>query len=386
MRRISLRLPLAAGVLVVQVIALAALVGVAPAAVAQASPSYTWIELPPIDRPPGYQQGSTEGHSLNAGRQVLGSSSDFGFPGPAPVLWTDAVAQQVSDEFGTYLRDINDQGDIVGATGPGDRSFVHATLFRDGQPIDLGTGSEDPEISSSANGINNAGQVVGRRGSAPRASPQLPSEAVLWDQGEVVALGRLAGYPASEAIDINEVGQIIGIASGPDRGERALLWENGQLRDLGTLGGPDRGYTFVEAINDRGQVVGTSFNRRLQIRGFLWENGRMRDLGSLGGQVLPGNGSASDAIDVNNAGTVVGASQFRRGRLWQHAFVWHDGRMTDLNEVVDGLPAGVVLEAATAINEDGVILANSCGIPRDSLICEPGATAWARAYLLIPNS
>jgi hypothetical protein len=63
-----------------------------------------------------------------------------------------------------------------------------------------------------------------------------------------------------------------------------------------------------------------------------------------------------------------------------HAFIWEDGALTDLNDVVTNLPADVVLETARAINDDGYIVGTTCGT-----LCESGVTPLARAYLLIPN-
>ena len=68
----------------------------------------------------------------------------------------------------------------------------------------------------------------------------------------------------------------------------ACLWQNGKMRDLGTLGGHDSSAT---AINTRGQIIGNSATTRMDRpgfngipihHGFLWQNGRMRDLGALG--------------------------------------------------------------------------------------------------------
>jgi probable HAF family extracellular repeat protein len=72
------------------------------------------------------------------------------------------------------------------------------------------------------------------------------------------------------------------------------------------------------------------------------------DLGALGGD-------ASAALDLNDAGQVVGAS-------FGHAFLWEDGVMHDLNDAVVDLD-GWVLETATAINASGVIVGHGVHAP-----------------------
>ena len=76
------------------------------------------------------------------------------------------------------------------------------------------------------------------------------------------------------------------------------------MRDLGTL--PGGYYSFATAINLRGQIAGVSENNRIdpafgypEFRAVLWENGRIRDLGTLGG-------TSSFATSMNDWGQVIG--------------------------------------------------------------------------------
>jgi probable HAF family extracellular repeat protein len=69
-------------------------------------------------------------------------------------------------------------------------------------------------------------------------------------------------------------------------------------------------------------------------------------------------GLSSSAHDVNDKGQVVGASNTRRGDL--HAYVWtaREG-MVDLNRRLRHVPAGLVLDDALAISDNGSIVATS---------------------------
>lgn len=120
------------------------------------------------------------------------------------------------------------------------------------------------------------------------------AHAFLWSKGVVHDLGSLPGSNTSNANWISDSGLVAGFseteAIDPLLGVRemhAVLWKNGELMDLGTLEG---GYESVAfAVNNRGQVAGAAFNTTpdpfnpigTQQRTFIWENGVMRDLGTL---------------------------------------------------------------------------------------------------------
>ena len=128
-----------------------------------------------------------------------------------------------------------------------------------------------PGGGGEAHAINERGQVVGRASPLPRSA----SQAALWENGEIVQLGTLGGV-WSGAWDINDRGQVVGWAQTAllDADHcpigHGFLWENGQMFDLNDRLPPDSGWELLEAraINNRGQIVGHGLLNGEQ-RGFL---------------------------------------------------------------------------------------------------------------------
>ena len=164
---------------------------------------------------------------------------------------------------------------------------------------------------------------------------------------------------------INNLGQVTG------RSVTAFLYSNGQMIDLGTLGGP---FGEGRGINDLGQVTGQSSTATGQDHAFLYSNGQMTDLGTLGGTTSTGFG-------INNLGQVTGSAETSTGE--SHAFLYSNGQMIDLNNVIDPV-LGVTLHDAEGINDKGQIVANSTNNRAFLLtpVPEPGTLAFFGAALL----
>ncbi len=81
-----------------------------------------------------------------------------------------------------------------------------------------------------------------------------------WTGGTIINLGGLSGSTGSEALDINEAGQVVGYSDFLDGHTSATEWSGGLGGSIINLGGLP-GSTFSEAtgINDAGQVAGFSF-------------------------------------------------------------------------------------------------------------------------------
>lgn len=142
---------------------------------------------------------------------------------------------------------------------------------------------------------------------------------------EAIDLGVLPGMTGSEATDINASGQVVGWSFGGS-GAGAFLWEDGILRDLGSLGG---GWSFAHAINDGGQVVGLSRTADGRYHTFLWTDGIMLD--------LEPNAAVTDRFlaphtRINNTGHVAftGIIDWNTTVWKRRAYLWRDGVLTDL--------------------------------------------------------
>lgn len=123
--------------------------------------------------------------------------------------------------------------------------------------------------------------------------------AAVWAQPpqySVVVL-EISNTTASYAYGINASGQITGAAQlgGAGGQGRAVVWKNGTVYDLGTVGYPA---ALGEAINDGGQIAG--YWRLGQSHAFLWNNGVLTDL------PVRSDVRSSQAHGINASGQIVG--------------------------------------------------------------------------------
>jgi probable HAF family extracellular repeat protein len=106
---------------------------------------------------------------------------------------------------------------------------------------------------SQALGVNDGGDIVGWSTNSSNNR-----HAVLWHNGQIIDLGTLPGGVTSEAHAINAAGQIVGYSDGPGFAHHAVAWNAVApyaVVDLGALSGND---AVANAITPSGLVVGVS--------------------------------------------------------------------------------------------------------------------------------
>jgi probable HAF family extracellular repeat protein len=220
-----------------------------------------------------------------------------------------------------------------------DPFIQHAFQWHDGDITDLGV--LPGGYNSFAQWISGNGTIVGasENGTIDPLTAWPEVRAVLWEEGQITDLGTFGGNE-STALAVNDRGQVVGIASNtiPDPFSgfgtqgRAFLWQNGAKQDLGTLGTGT--FAIATFVNKHGQVAGAAFTNTIinpitllpnQDTFFWQDDGQgMQDIGTFG----PG---LSFPNAMNNRGQVVGQSDLPGG-AGTHAFFWDSKKkvLTDL--------------------------------------------------------
>jgi probable HAF family extracellular repeat protein len=265
----------------------------------------------------------------------------------AGVLYTVTDLGDLGSSY-SFALDINESGQITGTSYTGGSSSVsRAFLYSNGVMSDLGALSINGKNNSNGFRINNHGQVIG--GSC--------NDACIFDHGAITDLSAIPGFTAYAAYGINDDEDVVGATyaiPGYDYG-CAYLYSGGSMTLIGNL--PN--YEFrsqANSVNNNRQVVGTSLSTNNTWHAFLYENGNMKDLGALPGCTF------SSAYDINSYGQIVGDSGNVDSSTWSHGFIYDNGEMIDL-----GMIPGFTWETVPhSINDLGQVV-GYCVRPSDNV-------------------
>jgi probable HAF family extracellular repeat protein len=253
------------------------------------------VALPTLD---GNRANNGVANSINDFGEVAGASEttspDPGCPSynPAslqfqveqarPVVWKSGEIHELDtvggDADGSAVT-VNNRGQVAGSTGTcAAYSFslgypmhpLHAVLWeKDGTANDLGSlgGDEHSAWGNDAEGLNNAGHVVG----ASSLADDETYHAYIWtkEAGKMVDLGTAPGVANSMAIAINASDEVVGISMDATH-FTATLWKHGVAADLNTLI-PANSALYLLAgcsINDGGEIIGLAVDETGAYHGY----------------------------------------------------------------------------------------------------------------------
>ncbi len=253
-----------------------------------AETAYTITELHPA-------AGDVEslGMALNAAGVVVGTSHNE-FNQPQAILWqpdgTPTPLISTGRPF-SKAHDINDANVVVGVYADSSANVLacrwNADLSQDNLSVLL------PASPSEALTINNAGDIAGFYIGTSRF-PQ----AFLLEGGVLASPLTFNQAFSSRAFALNQHGDLAGTCLGNTAGHGFLKSKQSQ-NTLPNL--PDGSFGEINAVNNLGQAAGFSDQIDGQETACIWTNGAITALGHLGG-------GQSRALGMNNFGQVVGSS------------------------------------------------------------------------------
>jgi probable HAF family extracellular repeat protein len=209
-------------------------------------------------------------YGINNTGQVVGYSLASNGDARA-VLWSGNQVMNLGvlpGKTDSYAESINDLGHVVGYS---DTNFTGRIAFlwtpRSGM-VSLGT-LPGGNMSYAWN-INNNSLISGTSNASVQEGGRtvIRNRAFISTNGSgLIDLGVLPGFFESFSYGSNDKDQVVG-----NSGSRAFIWEKGiGMTNLNTLISPSLGWTLTEAldINNKGQIVGYGKNASGNIHGFL---------------------------------------------------------------------------------------------------------------------
>lgn len=246
-------------------------------------------------------------NAINDEGQIVGASNSLS--ANRPVMWANGRVEQIETTSGSArLYGINDSGTMVGSARDSAK-YDNAYVVRNDIATDLGAlpggdASAGSAVNSRALAVNDSEQIVGFSQTSFGVI-----HATLWQNSTITDLGGVSNSEPSEALGINKSGLTVGFAANSSGTDEAVTWQNGTMTVLPVL--QSGGHSIAYAVNDAGIVAGRSdiyLKGAWQDHAVIWQNGQLIDLNSL----LPANSDwvLNYATTINNNGQIAGMGTF----------------------------------------------------------------------------
>ncbi len=246
----------------------------------------------------------------------------------------------------TWEPAINNNGEITGYSAgdplPYPRSF-RWTLSSGME--DLGGLASGADAISYGRAINDDGLIAGSS-----LTPAYDYHAFAWTRSTGMIDIDTLGNDYSDVVGVSARGQVGGNFFVPGGFTRGYVWTRSTgMRDIGN---PAGGGTWIVGMTASGRMTGVITSDTVSQRAMTWtRDSGVVLLGTLGG-------ATSNAVSANNKGQVVGGASTADDD-WR-AFVWTASQgVVDLNKRLRHAPAGLILQSAQAVSDNGSIVAFS---------------------------
>jgi|HubBroStandDraft_6_1064221.scaffolds.fasta_scaffold39164_2 probable HAF family extracellular repeat protein len=215
------------------------------------------------------------------------------------------------DALATFVNDRTQVAGISYTNSTPNSTTGYPTLdpflwMKDRGMVDLGTLGG---TSGAPTGLNNRGQVIGQS----KLAGDQTADPFLWDGEKLIDMFTTGiGGSFVVANGINDAGEVVGAAAFSNNAFAAAIWRNGIVTNLGVL--PGDCYSEALVVNSHGQVVGGSFPCDFSAEhAFVWENGQILDLTKLippsGAQMVEPN-ALNDRGEIASDGLPPGCTDF----------------------------------------------------------------------------
>ena len=261
-----------------------------------------------------------------------------------PALAQTYTVQDLKPLPGTILSKGTGLNDSGQACGNSDYDGYFATLFNDGQAIELGSLVAGDHTEALC--IDNSGVIVGFE----QINDTGPTHTLVWSSGAVQDITAVSLFPGGEIpVAIGKTsGVVVGDGTTSTGADHIFVYSNGQTVDLGPASVP----AYPVAINDSGEILVEYQVSSSSTVPAIYSNGTFTFINP------PPNATVT-SYGINDNGVVAGAIHYNTNAIVPHAAIYSNGVWTDLG-LLTGTGRGTI---AWSVNSSGQVLGMAAYTP-----------------------